>query len=61
MNSKDLTDCATAELLDHALTKARVDPLLQSDDYWMYIRALHLRPDLPSLTMQYRSAPIQIR
>ena len=45
MNSKDLTDCATAELLDHALTKARVDPFLQSDDYWMCIRALHLRPD----------------
>lgn len=45
MGSQDLTGCASAELFDHALTKARVDPVLQSDDYWMYVRALHLRSD----------------
>jgi HEAT repeat protein len=45
MDSKDLTGCASAELFDHALTNARVDPVLQSDDYWMCVRALHLRPD----------------
>jgi HEAT repeats len=45
MSSKDLTDCANAELVDHALANAQVDPILQCDDYWMYIRALHLRSD----------------
>jgi HEAT repeat protein len=45
MSSKDLTDCLNEELFDYALTTARVDPVLQSDDYWMCIRALHLRSD----------------
>jgi HEAT repeat protein len=45
MTSKDLTACANGELIDQALTNARVDPGLQSDDYWMCIRALHLRSD----------------
>jgi hypothetical protein len=41
MNSKDLTACASRELFDQALTNARVDPVLQSDDYWTYIGALN--------------------
>jgi hypothetical protein len=45
MGSKDLTDCASVELFDYALANARVDPVLQSNDYWMYVRALHLRSD----------------
>jgi HEAT repeat protein len=45
MTSQDFTGCAIAELFDQALTNARVDPVLQSDDYWMYVRALHLRSD----------------
>jgi HEAT repeat protein len=45
MASQDLTGCASAELFDQALTNARVDPVLQSDDYWVYVRALHLRSD----------------
>jgi hypothetical protein len=45
MAFQDLTGCANAELFEQALTNARVDPVLQSDDYWMYVRTLHLRPD----------------
>jgi HEAT repeat protein len=45
MNFQDLTGCTIAELVDHALTYARIDPVLQSDDYWIYVRELHLRSD----------------
>lgn len=45
MASQDLTGCAIAELFDQALMNARVDPVLQSDDYWLYVRELHLRSD----------------
>jgi HEAT repeat protein len=45
MTSKDLTACASDELFEQALTNARVDPVVQSDNYWMCIRALHLRSD----------------
>jgi len=45
MNAEDLTVCAIDELFSRALTQARVDPVLQSDNYWTYIRALHLRSD----------------
>jgi len=44
MAFQDLTGCASAELFDHALTSA-LDPLFKSEDYWMYVRALHFRPD----------------
>lgn len=45
MGSQDLTGRPSAELLDNALATAWVDPVLQSDDYWMYVRALHSRSD----------------
>jgi HEAT repeat protein len=48
MTSQDLTGHTIAELFDQALTNARVDPVLQSDDYGIYVRALHLRSD-PSI------------
>lgn len=45
MTSQDLTRFTIAELFDQALTHARSDPVLQSDDYWIYVRELHLRSD----------------
>jgi HEAT repeat protein len=47
MTSQDLTRCTIAELFDQALTHARIDPVLQSDDYWNCVSALHLRSDRP--------------
>jgi HEAT repeat protein len=45
MTSKDLMRVANNELIDQVLMNARADPVLQSDDYWMCIRELHLRSD----------------
>jgi HEAT repeat protein len=45
MNSKDLTACTIEQLFSHALTQARVDPVLQSDNYWTYICALQMRSE----------------
>jgi len=45
MSSHNLTGHESAELFDKALATATVDPVLQSDDYWMYVRALQSRSD----------------
>ena len=45
MTSQDLTGCTIAELFDQTLTHARIDPVLQSENYWLYVRALHFRSD----------------
>ncbi len=43
MSSQDLGHVASSELLQEALAHARSEPVLESDDYWVRIRALHLR------------------
>jgi HEAT repeat protein len=43
MRAQDLNDVPTLALIDHALVAAGETPLLESDDYWAYVRALHFR------------------
>jgi HEAT repeat protein len=45
MSSHNLTAHESAELFDKALATATADPILQSEDYWTYVRALHSRSD----------------
>lgn len=61
MASQDLTGHASAELFDNALAGARVDPVLQSEDYWMYVRVLHSRSDQTVFEQAVSFAPIQSR
>ncbi len=43
MRARDLKDVPTLALIDHALAAAAETPLMESDDYWAYVRALHFR------------------
>ena len=43
MTAGDLTELPTSELLQRTVALARCEPVLQSDDYWAHVRALHFR------------------
>ena len=43
MSSRDFNEIPTSELLQQALAYARSEPVLESDEYWARIRALHFR------------------
>jgi hypothetical protein len=43
MSSQDFNEIPTSELLQEALAHARSTSVLESDDYWVRIRALHFR------------------
>jgi HEAT repeat protein len=45
MSIQDFNEIPTSELLQQALAYARSEPVLESDDYWVRIRALHFRAD----------------
>jgi hypothetical protein len=45
MTGHDLNEIPTPALLRQTLALARSEPVLQSDDYWTHIRALHFRSD----------------
>jgi HEAT repeat protein len=38
-----LADVTTPELLQRTVALARNEPILQSDEYWAHVRALHVR------------------
>ena len=43
MSSQDFKEIPTPALLQQAVALARNEPVLQSEDYWARIRALHFR------------------
>ena len=43
MTAGDLTELPTSELLQRTVALARCEPVLQSDEYWAHVRALHFR------------------
>src|SRR5215217_1755758 len=43
MTAEDLTQLPTSVLVERTVALARIEPVLQSDDYWSHIRVLHLR------------------
>jgi HEAT repeat protein len=45
MRAQDLKDVPTPALFDRALVAGAVEPVMESEDYWAYIRALHFRPE----------------
>ena len=45
MTSNDLNETPTSELLRQALAYAHNEPVLESDEYWTRISALHFRAD----------------
>ncbi len=45
MSRQDFNAIPTSELLQQSLAFARSEPVLESDEYWTRISALHFRPD----------------
>ena len=45
MSIQDFDETSTSELLRQALVSARNEPVLESDEYWARITALHFRAD----------------
>jgi hypothetical protein len=43
MSSQDFKNIPASELLQQALAHARIEPVLESDDYWVRISAMHFR------------------
>lgn len=43
MSSQDFKDIPASELLQQALAHARIEPVLESDDYWARVSTLHFR------------------
>ncbi|MEO8519956.1 MAG: HEAT repeat domain-containing protein [Acidobacteriota bacterium] len=58
MTVHDLDKIPTAALLTRTLESARAEPVLQSDDYWAHVRALHFRagPDVFAAAVTFCSS-----
>jgi len=44
MNADDLTNVPTSALVERTVTSARSEPVLQSREYWEYVRVLPSGP-----------------